>query len=424
MQDFEQRRNQAQLDAARSFYTQGNYKACQQQAESLLVRAPGLAVAQQLLIETHLKSGDLSAAQEAVTKAVETHPDDATFAELQGRLYEAAGREPQALAAFERAARLRSQSTKLATGSTANSSNSSQVVTSRAETSAAGKSKADKPLSRAHHQDQSTRAALFKAEAALALGEYEQSAEFALWAVDQTPDHAAARYQAGRALEAAGQLNDAVEQYARAAQLAPEEHIYAESRRRLASTLEPAVNVARVSAESESNITTIGKSAADKSLARPESNRATSVIDDAMESESEVALRRGEAALAGGAIQSAQHFLTTAVKASTHDQTTACAAAILALRYEQPEMAAELASLALQGHPRSATLYRIQGTASYRRGDYRSARTALERSLDIDRSQALSHFLLAATLEKLGQTEPAEEHYRRAHAMDARYARP
>jgi uncharacterized protein HemY len=96
--------------------------------------------------------------------------------------------------------------------------------------------------------------------------------------------------------------------------------------------------------------------------------------------------------------------------------------AVAALRRDDSLRAVQLAESALHTHPRSPSLYRILGTAHYRRGDYEASRDALQQSRDLDNRQALTYFLLGATLEKLGETEAAGQHFERARQLDPRYA--
>ena len=396
--NFEQRRNDAQFEAARSFYRQGNFDACQQQLDSLLLRAPDHGEALRLKIETLLQRGELEQAGQVAAAAVERHADDPALVEMQGRAFEAVGREPQALAAFERAAHLKHR----AEPATRQSSTTKPTLANAGDTI--------KPA---------TRAGLLKAETALALGQYEHATAQALAVVDEAPEVAAARHQAGRALEAAGHLPEAAEQYARAAELSPHDTLFVECAERVAGRLEPALRVAEAPSQEALS--------QDEREPRARDVSQTTVTigpdDGKPESKAAGALRRAEAALASGAPNSAQRLLTDAVRAAPRDEAVALQAAVLALRHEQPELAVEVAQLALQTQPRSAALYRTLGTARYRLADYSAARSALERSLDLDKSQPLSHYLLAATLEKLGQVEPAEEHYRRARAIDGRYKR-
>ena len=92
------------------------------------------------------------------------------------------------------------------------------------------------------------------------------------------------------------------------------------------------------------------------------------------------------------------------------------------LQHNRPELAIELIEPAVRRFPNSAALYRILGTAYYRGGDYPSAQRALQQALSLDKTSALSYFLLGCTLARLGQADAAETQFRQAQLLDSRYA--
>jgi Flp pilus assembly protein TadD len=71
----------------------------------------------------------------------------------------------------------------------------------------------------------------------------------------------------------------------------------------------------------------------------------------------------------------------------------------------------------------SAGLYRLLGTAHYRRGEFESARSALAQAISLDNSDGLAYFLMGSTLAKLNQSEDAAWHFAEAARRDTRYAR-
>jgi tetratricopeptide (TPR) repeat protein len=71
----------------------------------------------------------------------------------------------------------------------------------------------------------------------------------------------------------------------------------------------------------------------------------------------------------------------------------------------------------------SAGLYRVLGTAHYRRGEFESARSALAQAISLDNSDGLAYFLMGSTLAKLNQSEDAAWHFAEAARRDTRYAR-
>jgi Flp pilus assembly protein TadD len=72
--------------------------------------------------------------------------------------------------------------------------------------------------------------------------------------------------------------------------------------------------------------------------------------------------------------------------------------------------------------PHDASVHRALGLAYYRSGDYLNAHQSLRLAIDMDKSNALSYFLLGATLRKLGRTAEADAALAEAAARDAKYA--
>jgi tetratricopeptide (TPR) repeat protein len=97
-------------------------------------------------------------------------------------------------------------------------------------------------------------------------------------------------------------------------------------------------------------------------------------------------------------------------------------AAALLLRYNQPQAAIGILREASGAFPTSAAVHRMLGTAHYRAGDYQASQVALQQALSLDKSSALSYFLMGCTLAKLGRTEEAATHFRQAQTLDPRYA--
>ena len=135
-------------------------------------------------------------------------------------------------------------------------------------------------------------------------------------------------------------------------------------------------------------------------------------------------LAKGDAALAADAVDSARRFFRQARQVARQEPRVAISAAVLAIRHDELELAEEVAGDGLKAFPRSAGLYRVLGTVRYRLGDYPAARQSLEEAIALDKTQALSYFLMGSTLLKLGQPEAAERHFQQARRLDPRYARP
>jgi tetratricopeptide (TPR) repeat protein len=110
-----------------------------------------------------------------------------------------------------------------------------------------------------------------------------------------------------------------------------------------------------------------------------------------------------------------------AMAMNPHDPQIPISAAVSALRRNQPDVAVALLEPSLKRFAESAALRRILGAAYYRLGDYESSQVVLQQALSLDKSSALSYFLMGCTLAKLGQTAAAETHFRQARRLDARY---
>ena len=132
-------------------------------------------------------------------------------------------------------------------------------------------------------------------------------------------------------------------------------------------------------------------------------------------------LDKGRAALAEGSSEAALVHFRKAAAIRPNNPQIPIAAAIAALRDNQPDLAIELLRSAERRFSGSARLYRILGVAYYRLGDLQSSQVALRQALSLDKSSALSYFLMGCTLSKLGQFESAKVHLRQARTINPRY---
>jgi Tfp pilus assembly protein PilF len=134
----------------------------------------------------------------------------------------------------------------------------------------------------------------------------------------------------------------------------------------------------------------------------------------------EAALGDAERALVAGDVAKARVFLSKAVTLDAANPHAVVRAGVLALRYEQPELAIQVLKPAQSRFSDSAALERTLGMAHYRKGDFPAAQTSLERAISLDKSHALSYLLMGCTLEKLGQTQAAAAHLDQARRLDPR----
>ena len=131
---------------------------------------------------------------------------------------------------------------------------------------------------------------------------------------------------------------------------------------------------------------------------------------------------KGHAALAEGSLEAAAVYFQEAAATSPNNPQIPISAALAALRYNRPDLAVELLTAAKKRFSGSVQLHRILGVAHYRLGDYKSSQVALQQALSLDKSSALSYFLMGCTLVKLGQFESAEAHLLQARTINPRYA--
>ena len=107
----------------------------------------------------------------------------------------------------------------------------------------------------------------------------------------------------------------------------------------------------------------------------------------------------------------------------TQDSGTPLERAAAALAANDAQQAIDAATQGLKESPDQAEpLYRVLGTAYYRRGDYAAAQSALAQALSLDKSDALAYFLQGHVLDKLGQTDAAARSFAEAARLDARFS--
>jgi Flp pilus assembly protein TadD len=111
-----------------------------------------------------------------------------------------------------------------------------------------------------------------------------------------------------------------------------------------------------------------------------------------------------------------------AVEDDPHDPHIPVATATEALKHHNPKAAVDILLPAARQYPDSAAVFRSLGIAHLQTGDFSAAQKDLQRSLSLDKSSALSYFLMGCTMTKLGQHEAADANFRQAEALDPRYA--
>ena len=132
-------------------------------------------------------------------------------------------------------------------------------------------------------------------------------------------------------------------------------------------------------------------------------------------------LESADQAIGRGDVKSALAEVRRAGQYNPDDPQIPISAAAVLLRHNQPEGAVRLLAESAQRFPNCPAIHRMLGTAHYRLGDYQRAQVAFQQALSLDKSSALSYFLMGCTLAKLGQKGAAEAHLRQAAMLDPRY---
>ncbi len=109
VEQFEQSRDYAQLQAAKSRLECGDNKGCREALAQLLARNPRQLEGRLMLAEVLLSDQQLDAAEEQFRKAAELQPNDARIEHGLGPALEAQGRSAEAIAQFQRALELAPQ---------------------------------------------------------------------------------------------------------------------------------------------------------------------------------------------------------------------------------------------------------------------------------------------------------------------------
>ncbi len=107
---FEAQRDEAQLQAALSRFSEGNHAACEELLTSLVARKPQNVDARLQLAELYLLREETGPAEQQLRAAMEVAPQRADLHDCLARVLEASGRGSEALAHYQKAADLDPQS--------------------------------------------------------------------------------------------------------------------------------------------------------------------------------------------------------------------------------------------------------------------------------------------------------------------------
>ena len=293
---------------------------------------------------------------------------------------------------------------------------------------------------------QHVEARLLMAEALLAANRPDEAVPVLEPALAGHPDDARVHHLMGMLLDATGERGDALVFYEQAARLQPGNEVYQVSYQALAGSDDPS----QTPAESPQplRIPTPVPSPVEPEPNSPESFRAATeqpgqsyVSDDEPVEGAESAgpvgeedlagdraavsaddlLQRGRSALSEGLDALGFAYFREAMSLDPHDPKIPTAAAVCALRHNQPDLAVSLLEPLLDLFPDSVAIRRILAAGYYRLGNYRSSQVLLQQALSLDNSSALSYFLMGCTLVKLGEPAVAQTYFRQARRLDPRY---
>jgi len=249
-------------------------------------------------------------------------------------------------------------------------------------------------------------------------------------ALDAHPRDARVQYSMGLLWDSLGRHGDAQACYERAVKLEPANEVYQVSFEEAVSGVSQQTPIPPAPTDSSpetrqnpprvtARFLTSGSSAGRAEESEPVENDDRAV--PSAPSNTEDLVQHACEAMSQGNPQLAVAYFQRAVAERPNEPQIPITAAISALRYNRPEVAVEILEPAAAQFPLSATVRRILGTAYYRRGDYHASQLALQQALSLDKSHALSYFLMGCTLVKLGNPEAAEQHFRQARLLDPKY---
>ena len=393
IESFEKHRNEAEYQAAKSFWKQGQRDQAVTSLESLTRRSPTHVAGQQLLMEILLVQGKVDRA--AVVADSTASLDDARIWHARGLVYDTLGRREEAWKCLETAVKLEPRNENYLASLKA----LDEVNRASAETTVASDEPAPRPTPNkvTATATMAPTCVLLSAEMCLAMGRYEEARQ-RLESLASQPEYAAEVETLVRRI-ASSSRSRAPAVAVSTPPAAPRRLPTAAAPQfasKIGTGLEPQkLTVVRTSAEVEAPAT----------ISSPQTY-----------------LQQAGQALAESHLDTATVFLRKARELAPQDESLALSAAVLPLRHEEYELARDIAQEALRNFPQSAGLYRILGISQYRLGRWPAARDALHHAITLDNRDGLSYFLMGCTLNKLGQTTEAEPYLRQAQTLDRRYA--
>jgi Tfp pilus assembly protein PilF len=368
-QKIEEKRDHAEFLLAHQRWVQQDYQGCREQLEALLARNPKHCDARLLLADVLMSTRQPQEALAQVQEALKYHADNADVQYAMGLTLDLNGRSEEAVACYERASR-------------AMPTNEAYALSYRTAQEAAARRK--NPAASA-------------AAASLAVGDRGwRVSDFALPPV-QT-EASATKAPAASAAE------ESVYGFAATLPGVATAGVCAEQM--------PGRGFAQAGAESSPLVST---AVSTQAINPPEPG------GPAGKDRSAELLASGQSALQEECPQLAALCFRRAIECNPQNPQIPLSAAAFALKHREAKMAVEILAPAAKAFPDSAPVFRCLGLAHLRNGDLAAAQKDLEKSLLLDKSCALSYFLMACTLTKLGHLEAADANFRQAEAIDPRY---
>lgn len=303
---------------------------------------------------------------------------------------------------------------------------------------------------------------LMLAEIAVAEGQHDEAMRHLNVALERFPTDGRVHYTAAMLLDGMDQTSEAMEHFQRAADLEPNNPLYAEMRRRVGEEqnvssqpgeVPPLSHVGQTPPASQqacplndtpSDTTWFSDAAVEPSQNAVQQTAFREAVPEpatpaphalpvrpwgapeathplAAESVAPL-LDAAESAFRAGDRETALACCLQAVNQRPDDPQVVVSTSVLALKHNYPDVAAELLAPATERFPQSAAVFRTLGAARYRQGDYRDAQKALVQAMALDKSTALTYFLMGCTLTKLGDASSAAPYFRQAALLDPRYS--
>jgi tetratricopeptide (TPR) repeat protein len=374
--DFDEKRDEAEFQAAQDRWQQGDVDGSTETLQRLLARSPDHLEARLLMAEALLAQNRSREAVAYLDPALAAHPDDARVQHMMGLVRDSLGERADALACYREATRLEPNNEVYAV------SYETLACPATASSCPAGKPQEcgppPPPLAPEH---------------ATAIGSVERPKnDFPISAGDSPPTFG--RCPAAR--ESGQSPGD----------------------RSAAPRATEASGAARSQPPARS---APGTERAGCAMATDYAGP-MGPADDAHGAKAAELLEKGRSALCGGMEALAFAYFHEALDIEPHDPQIGLSAAACALEHNQPALAVSLLEPLLGVFPDSVAVRRILGAAYYRLGEYARSQVVLQQALSLDKSDALSYFLMGSTLVKLGQSAAAEANFRQAQRLDPRYA--